>query len=90
MLAISVSTASTERGFSTMNLTKTCLRTCLDQEVLNMLMTIAIDGPPMQSFNPETSIQHWLDSGPGTRHVEHQLLLVVAHDACVNSHHSNS
>ena len=69
MMCVSVSTASTERGFSHMNLTKTALRTQLEQQAMNSLLTITIDGPDFQEFNPEQSVLHWIDSAVGSRHI---------------------
>ena len=66
MMCVSVSTASPERGFSH---TKTALRTQLEQQAMNSLLTITIDGPDIQEFNPEQSVLHWLDSAVGSRHI---------------------
>ena len=52
-----------------MNLTKTALRTQLEQQAMNSLLTITIDGPDIQEFNPEQSVLHWLDSAVGSTHI---------------------
>ena len=70
MYAISVSSAAAERGFSDMNLTKTKLRSVLEQDSINNLMTITINGPDMKDFKPDSAICHWMESGPGSRHIQ--------------------
>ena len=69
MLVISPSTAECEHGFSKMNRIKDTLRNCLNQESLRMLMNLAITGPELDEFNPDSSIGHLLNSGPGGRHI---------------------
>ena len=69
MLTISMSTAIVERGFSHMNIIIGVTRTRLGSETLNDLMEIQINGPSSSEYEPESSILHWLDMGPGTRHL---------------------
>lgn len=69
MLAISGSTAQCERSFSAQNIIKTNLRATLNQDSLQMLMRVKVEGPPLAEFNPTESIGHWLTSGSGSRHV---------------------
>ena len=33
-------------------------------------MTICIDGPEFEDFDPTESVNRWLLAGPGTRHLE--------------------
>ena len=70
MLTISMSTAIVERGFSHMNIIKGVTRTRLGSETLNDLMEIQINGPSLSDYEPESSIIHWLDKCPGTRHLD--------------------
>ena len=69
MLTISGSTAKCERAFSQMNQIKTCLRTRLNQETLNALMRIRLEGPEFKDFQPEESVNLWLRNSKGSRHV---------------------
>ena len=50
-LLLPVSTACCERGFSTLNRTKTKLRNRLKTETLDTLMRIDLEGPPIENFN---------------------------------------
>lgn len=52
-----------------MNLIKTSVRNGLNQESLCMLMNLATTGPELDEFNPDSSKSHWLNSGPGGRHI---------------------
>ncbi|XP_063609950.1 zinc finger protein 862-like [Penaeus indicus] len=88
MMAISVSTAGVERGFSNMNIEKNSKRTQMNQNTLNAVMEININGPPLSEFNPLTSVEFWLQSGPGQRHigghaVSESVTETVVTDDCV-------
>ncbi|XP_070535062.1 zinc finger protein 862-like [Ptychodera flava] len=69
ILAISPSTASCERGFSSMNNIKNHLRTQLTQESLSDQLHVVCEGPTLEDFNADTTIKHWLTSTSGSRHV---------------------
>ena len=75
MVAVSPSTAQCERGFSAMNRIKTPQRNALASSTLNDLMTICVDGPSLEDFDPTAAVNAWLTSGPGTKHLGgHKLL----------------
>ena len=59
MLVFSVSTASVERGFSTLNLIVTILRGQLSQGSKEKLMHISSTSPAMKDFDPEIILQFW-------------------------------
>ena len=51
ILAIPVGTATAERSFSEMKLTKTRLRNCLSDANLARLLRISIEGPDLKDVN---------------------------------------
>ena len=59
LLVATVSTVECERGFSRQNIIKTCLRNSLSIEVLDDLMRISIDGPPLEQFDFKLSFKKW-------------------------------
>ena len=72
LLVIPSNTALCERGFSACNRVKTKLRNPLMNESLNALLTILLNGPDTEDFEPGPPLEHWLNSGKGTRHIEHR------------------
>ena len=63
--------AKLERMFSQMNRVKSDWRSCLSRERLDVLLRISEDGPSLEEFNPDLSIDRWytekvrrLNSGP--------------------------
>ena len=70
MMTISLSTAVVERGFSHMNLVKSSTRTLLGNEVLNNLLEVKLNGTSTYDFDPDPSINHWLESGKRKRHID--------------------
>ncbi|XP_052241384.1 zinc finger protein 862-like [Dreissena polymorpha] len=69
MVSISPSSAECERQFSAMKLIKSCRRSHMHQDTLEALMRVHADGPPLQEYKAEGAIHHWMDCGPGTRHL---------------------
>ncbi|MEE6465802.1 hypothetical protein FKM82_006702 [Ascaphus truei] len=53
------STASCERGFSVMNSIKSKKRSKLQTSSLGDLLTISINGPPIDLFQPDCAIDNW-------------------------------
>ncbi|KAJ1193521.1 hypothetical protein NDU88_002818 [Pleurodeles waltl] len=68
MFTVSVSTAEAERVFSAMNVIKNPLRTRLNQDILQDLMLLKIEGPNFEEYDPSRAIDLWLTTG-GTKHV---------------------
>ncbi len=68
MLVVSCSTAKVERSFSQLNLIKTPQRESMLQDLLQDLMIIQMEGPPLEDFDPLPAIEHYLTSCQGTRH----------------------
>jgi hypothetical protein len=58
-----VSTASCERGFSSMNVICTPLRSTLTVTHLASLMFLSIEGPPIHMFDPSKYAQLWIARG---------------------------
>ena len=71
MMAISVTTATSERGFSSMNLEKTIQRTQIRPNTLDATLMINID-KTLEQFNPERALVLWLNDGPN--HIDHRKL----------------
>ena len=69
MMTISASTAACERGFSSMNNEKNDLRTRLNNETLDDILRININGKPFEDFNHKQHVQSWLQT-KGTRHLK--------------------
>ncbi|KAI8487204.1 hypothetical protein Bbelb_350020 [Branchiostoma belcheri] len=59
LMVIPVSTADSERAFSTLKRVKTRLRSSLKTSTLNNLLTISIDGPHIGDFNFEEAATVW-------------------------------
>ena len=57
LLVFPVSNAKAERGFSTMRRIKSDWRNRLNEDTLDHLMRISIEGPPLPQFNPHISVQ---------------------------------
>ena len=60
-LALPVSTADVERGFSAQNLVKTSLRNRISSSKLNQLVTIKLNGPPYEEFDFRAALRHFRD-----------------------------
>ena len=58
-----ISTADCERGFSAMNLQHSDLRNRLKTETVNSLLTISINGPPVQLWKCSAYVLSWLKNG---------------------------
>ncbi|XP_035683974.1 zinc finger protein 862-like [Branchiostoma floridae] len=59
LMVIPVSTADSERSFSTLKRIKTRLRSRLSNAVLNDLLTISIDGPHVNDFDFARAVTKW-------------------------------
>lgn len=66
-MAISPSSAEAERGFSTLKLIKTRLRSRLSQNVLNDLLGIKMCSRSINDFDPTEAIHQWNKSGERSR-----------------------
>ncbi|XP_006825057.1 zinc finger protein 862-like [Saccoglossus kowalevskii] len=58
-MVLPVSTVDCERGFSTMARVKTESRNRLSEKVLNWLMMIKVEGPPISQFNFTKVVEKW-------------------------------
>jgi hypothetical protein len=67
ILCIPVSSAVCERGFSAMARVKSDWRARLDISMLNMLMALAIEGPPVGAYNAQRAIELWWHGGQRAR-----------------------
>jgi len=63
LLSFPLSSAVCERGFSAMKRVKNDWRSSLKPEMLNMLMFITVEGPPLQQFDTNAVFNHWWSSG---------------------------
>ena len=57
-----VSAADCERAFSSMNIILTACRYSLSVDTLASLMFIAICGPPIELFKPDSYVSYWLQN----------------------------
>ena len=67
ILILPLATATVERGFSAMKRVKNDWRSCLETDILNMLLRITINGCSFDVFDPQRAIQHWWASGQRAR-----------------------
>ena len=67
ILVIPVQAATLERGFSLMKRTKSDWRNKLSPKTLSELMMIKLNGPDMDTFDPEPAIMKWWQEGPRSR-----------------------
>lgn len=58
-LLLPMNTAVCERGFSMMNAIKSQSRSVLQNSTLNAIMLLSIDGPTLESFNPQPAVDFW-------------------------------
>ncbi|XP_046561682.1 uncharacterized protein LOC124270694 [Haliotis rubra] len=59
VLALPASSADAERGFSLMKSTKSDWRSRLSSSSLSSLMTVQLETPGIDDFNPEPSVMAW-------------------------------
>lgn len=62
LFTMPISNAKVERLFSLMNRIKTDCHATLSESTLNNLITIHMEGPEFQDYNPTPAIQAWLSS----------------------------
>lgn len=63
IMCFPINTACCERGFSVMKKVKSDWRSRLEPETLDTLMRIAIEGKPLEQFDPEPAMRLWNESG---------------------------
>ena len=52
-----------------MNSLKSSTRTLLGNDIMNILLEVKLNEPSIKDFSPATAIMHWLENGPGKRHI---------------------
>ena len=70
ILILPLATATVERGFSAMKRVKNDWRSCLDKDILNMLLRITVNGCSFDVYDPQRAIQHWWISGQRARRAD--------------------
>ena len=63
VLILPLATANVERGFSAMKRVKNDWRSCIETDILNILLRITINGYSLDTFDPQGAVQHWWTSG---------------------------
>ncbi len=53
-----------------MNIQKNSLRSKIKQDLLNAIMQITVNGENVNEFDAAPAIEHWLNAGPGMRHID--------------------
>lgn len=61
-VTLPVNTAICERGFSAQNNIKSCLRNRIEENTLNRLMTIMVEGQQLSDFDFDEALRHWRSS----------------------------
>ena len=69
VLTIPASSAECERGFSHVKRIKSTERNRLDESSLSDLLTIKLEGPTIEMFNPVPAINAWISAGQRPRRV---------------------
>ena len=67
LLILPLSTACYERGFSLMGKIKSDWRSCLSVDILDCLIRVTAEGPPVSDFDPLPALKIWWNSGPRAR-----------------------
>ena len=67
LLILPLSTACCERGFSLMEKIKSDWRSCLSVDILDCLIRVTAEGPPVSEFDPLPALKSWWNSGPRER-----------------------
>lgn len=62
LFAIPISIAKVERLFSLMNCVKTETKATLGKSSLNNFVTIRVEGPELQDYDPTPAIESWLST----------------------------
>ena len=70
VLALPVSSAVCERGFSCLSRIKTDWRSSLKVEMMDKLMLVSLEGPTIQDFNAEGPMDLWWGSAQRSRKPE--------------------
>ena len=52
-----------------MNIVTSSIWTLLGNDTMNNLLEVKLNGPSIKDFSPATAIMHWLENGPGKRHI---------------------
>lgn len=58
-LLLPISSVDAERGFSAMGRIKTKLRNSMNNDLLNALMFISVNGPPLESYDAVKAVTRW-------------------------------
>ncbi len=67
VIILPMCTACCERGFSAVKRIKSDWRSGLAVDILDHLLRITLEGPTVEDFQPEKSIEHWWDCGERAR-----------------------
>ena len=64
------STSAFERGFSAANIINTSHRSCLQQQTMDDLMQVSVNGPSLSNFSPDKALELWWAAAQKKRHVQ--------------------
>lgn len=67
ILALPISTATCERGFSAVKRIKSDWRASLTTETMNHLLCVSIEGPTLEAYDAERAVQLWWTRGQRAR-----------------------
>ena len=68
LLIVPLSTSCCEWGFSLMGKIKSDRWSCLSVDILDSLIRVNTEGPPVSDFDPLPTLKTWWNSGPRVRH----------------------
>ena len=64
VLTIPATSTDCERGFTHMKLVKSDRRSLMTEDTLTNCLTIKLEGPPLEQFDPVPAIDHWFNLVP--------------------------
>ena len=71
LLVLHVASAHVERCFSLLKRVLRDWRLSLGTTTVEKIMRVCVDGPPVEEFDPQPAVTHWLNSGVHRRRTEH-------------------
>ncbi|XP_059930487.1 zinc finger protein 862-like [Gadus macrocephalus] len=74
MLALPISAAQCERGFSAQNRIKSSKRSSLAVSTTEDLMRITLEGPSLEDYDPSPAVDRWMNSAKRARRPDYKKL----------------
>ena len=74
MLALPISAAQCESGFSAQNRIKSFKRSSLAVSTTEGLMRITLEGPSLEDYDPSPAVDRWMNSAKRARRPDYKKL----------------